>query len=239
MTKQTAKHCLLFLGDGGGTPIVSSLISLSVLGSLATLTASEGVITSIGADEGDALSVSGFNDNPDFVGIVKSVTATTIVLAKCVAPDTRLDVVLINESSGDSISVVKETFSPLLGQDTTTYDKSAGNVDTGDKTSGNWDTSLAGSVGMTVNCNGKIEFTNDGKHGGWTKLAESIDDGLGINARLVLNEQMDSYYGPFSITSQGGGGGRNDANGYSFTMGVSGRPVLVVFAEVDDDPDAS
>ncbi|MFH1806828.1 MAG: phage tail tube protein [Pseudomonadota bacterium] len=227
MTKQTAKHCLLFVGDGGADLSAAITYGLTVSGGTITLTDSGSGFVEDGVEKGSQITVRGFADNPDFTAIVISVVAGSLGLKAPVAPDTRQDVTLVTETAGESVTITVENFDVLLGQTTTNYDKSAAQIDFGDKNSGNFSPQGAGTVTMTATVEGKIEFTEDGTHGGWTALNTAVDDGVQPNCRLVIDQQLDSYYAPFSISSQSGGGGKDDPNAYNFSLSVAARPVYV------------
>ncbi|EME71389.1 hypothetical protein H261_03233 [Paramagnetospirillum caucaseum] len=223
MAKETAKNCLLYIG-GAETVLTSyTTISLTVSGATITLADSGSHFTAIA--KGDLVTVAGFTDNGDFVAVVKTAAAGSLTLVNPIDPDTRADVTLASEIAGDTVTVTYQHFTALLGQKNTTYQKQASEIDTSDKTSGNWGSSLPGTTKMTVSVSGQILFTGDGAHGGWTALSDAMDSGDTINARLVLNTLGDSYYGPFSLTNQSGGGDDNSVNGYDFTMSVAARPV--------------
>jgi len=227
MTKQTAKWCLLYVGDGGVALSAGVTYGLSVSGSTITMSDSGDGFLNDGIVQGSQITVTGFANNPDFTAIVTSAASGSLTLKAPVAPDTRQDVTLVTETAGESVTITTETFTELLGQATTSYNKSAAQIDFGDKNSGNWNPQGAGSVTMTVTAEGKIEFTDDGTHGGWTALNTAVDDGTQPNCRLVIDQQLDSYYGPFSISSQDGGGGKDDPNAYTFSLAVAARPVYV------------
>lgn len=227
MSKQTAKTCLLYYGDGGGTPITGTTYALVNTGGVYTLTDSGSGFVTDGVTKWSQITVSGFGDTPTFVAVVTAVVAGTVTFVSPVTPDTREDVTIVAEAAGDSVSITVEKFSQLLGQDNTTYQKSASTIDVSDKNSGNWGASLAGTVTLNVTAGGKIEFTTDGAHGGWKAINDAVDNGDVVNMRLVLNARLDAYYGPFSISSQDGGGGTNDPNTYSFSLSASARPVYV------------
>lgn len=227
MTKETAKHCLLYVGDGGAALSPGSTYGLTVAGSVITMTDSGDGFIDDGIEQGSQITVTGFADNPDFTAIVTTAAAGSLTLAAPVDPDTRQDVTLQTEAAGESVTITVENFDLLLGQSTTNYSKSASQIDFGDKTSGNFSPQGAGSVTMDVSVDGKIEFTGNGDHGGWTALNNAVDAGDQISCRLVINSQLDSYYGPFSISSQDGGGGKDDPNAYSFSLSVAARPLYV------------
>ncbi|WP_417624960.1 phage tail tube protein [Paremcibacter congregatus] len=227
MTKETAKHCLLYVGDGGAALVAATTYGLTVSGSTITLTDSADGFVDDGIEVGDQLTVVGFADNPSFTAIAMTVAIGSIVLKNPVNPDTRQDVTLVTEAAGESVTLTVEGFDELLGQATTNYSKSAAQIDFGDKNSGNFNPQGAGTVTMDVSVDGKVEFTEDGTHGGWTALNDAVDAGTQPNCRLVLNSARDSYYGPFSISSQDGGGGKDDPNAYSFSLSVAARPVYV------------
>lgn len=227
MTKETAKHCLLYVGDGGAALTAATTYGLTVSGSTITLTDSGDGFIDDGIAVGEQLTVTGFADNPDFTAIAMTVAAGDITLKNPVNPDTRQDVTLVTEAAGESVTITVEGFDLLLGQSTTNYSKSAAQIDFGDKTSGNFSPQGAGSVTMEVSVEGKVEFTTDGTHGGWTALNNAVDAGTQPNCRLVINSALDSYYGPFSISSQDGGGGKDDPNAYTFSLSVAARPVYV------------
>lgn len=227
MTKETAKSCLLYIGDGGGTAITGTTYGIANTAGVYTLTDSDTGFVTAGLAKWQQITVSGFGDTDTFVAVVTAVAAGTITFVQPVDPDTRQAVTITTEAAGDSISITPETFTQLLGQDNTTYQKSASTVDASDKNSGNWGASLAGTVSLSVTAGGKIEFTTDGAHGGWKAVNDAVDAGETLNCRLVLNSRLDAYYGPFSISSQDGGGGTNDPSTYSFSLAVSARPVYV------------
>lgn len=223
MAKETAKNCLLYIGGDVTALSAYTTIGLTVLGATITLADSGthfGVIA-----KGDLITVDGLTDNGSFEAVVKTAAAGSLVLVNPIDPDTRLDVTLVTETAGDSVTVSYRHFTPLLGQKSTTYQKSASEIDTSDKTSGNWGTSLPGTTKMTVSVSGQILFTADGAHGGWAALSAAMDAGDTVTARLVLNTLGDSYYGPFGLTNQSGGGDDNAVNGYDFSMSAAGRPV--------------
>ncbi len=229
MSKETAKHCLLFVGDRGKAAVTGQItLALEVTGETFVLTDSANGLDGVAAH--DLIAVSGFANTPAFVAVVKQASAGSVTFVAPVDKDTRKDVTITAEVAGESVSVSVEKFTELLGQNSTTYDKSASNIDTKDKNSGNWGSSLAGAVSMSANASGQIVFTDDGKHGGWTALNTAVDNGDTVNLRLVLNTKLDAYYGPFSISSQNGGGGTDDVNGYTFAFSNSARPVYVVGA---------
>lgn len=227
MTKETAKHCLLYIGDGGAALSAAVTYGLTVAGSVITLTDSADGFIADGIVKGSQITVTGFADNPDFTAIVTTAAIGSLTLKLPVASDTRRDVTLVTEAAGESVTITVENFDLLLGQDNTTYDKSAAQIGLGDKTSGNFEPQAAGGVTMNFPVSGKVEFTNDGQHGGWTKVNNAIDEGLTLSCRLVLNSLLDSYYSPCSISSQDGGGGKDDPNAYSFSLSVAARPVYV------------
>lgn len=227
MTKETAKHCLLYVGDGGAALSAAITYGLTVSGGTITLTDSGSGFLDDGIVKGSQLTVTGFADNPDFTAVVTTAAAGTLTLKNPLAPDTRQDVTLVTETAGESVTITVENFDLLLGQSTTNYSKSASQIDFGDKTSGNFNPQGAGSVTMDVSVDGKVEFTVDGTHGGWTALNAAVDNGTQPNCRLVLNKQLDSYYAPFSISAQDGGGGKDDPNAYSFSLSVAARPAYV------------
>lgn len=223
MAKETAKNCLLYIGAGAVALDAETTIGLTVSGATITLADSGnnfGPIT-----KGSVVTVTGLSDNGVFVAVVKTAAAGSLVLVNPIDPDTRLDKTLATETAGDSVTVSYETFSALLGQKSTTYQKSASEIDTSDKTSGNWGSSLSGTTKMTVSVSGQIQFTASGAHGGWTALSEAMDAGDTVNARLVLNTLGDSYYGPWNLTNQSGGGDDGAVNGYDFSMSNAGRPI--------------
>ncbi|KZC99689.1 MULTISPECIES: hypothetical protein [unclassified Thalassospira] len=227
MTKETAKHCLLYVGDGGAALSAAITYGLSVSGSTITMSDSGDGFIDGGIKQGSQITVTGFADNPDFTAIVTTAAAGSLTLKAPVDPDTRQDVTLVTEAAGESVTITVENYSLLLGQDNTTYEKSASQIDFGDKNSGNWSPQGAGTVTMSVTAGGKIEFTTDGEHGNWKKLSDAIDNGTDVNCRLVINSYLDSYYAPFSISGQSGGGGKDDPNPYDFTLSPSARPVYV------------
>lgn len=221
MAKETAKKCLLYVGDGGTDMAATDTLSLTVAGSTATLSDSAAGLGNINA--GDLLTVVGFATNGSFIAVAKAVAAGAVTLVSPIDFDTREDKTLVAEAVGDAVTVTYEHFSALLGQKSTTYDKSADTIDTTDKNSGNWGSSLAGTVKMSVKVSGQIRFTSDGAHGGWTAVSDAMDAGDTINARLKLDSLGDSYYGPFVATAQSGGGADSDVNGYDFTLSNADR----------------
>jgi predicted secreted protein len=226
MAKQTAKNCLLYVGDGGTVTVTATTIAVGVTGSTYTLTDSGSGFGAIAV--GDQITVTGLTDNDDFTAVVTVAAAGSLTFVQPVDPDTRLDVTPVAETAGDSVTVVAEKFNLLLGQKDTTYQKSASEIDTSDKTSGNWGSSLAGTTKMSVSASGQIVF--DGSTNGRHKtLSDAIDAGTSVNVRLVLNSNRDSYYGPFVITSQDGGGDDNSVNGFTFALSNAARPVYAVF----------
>lgn len=227
MAKQTAKACLLAVGDGGASTITASTLAVTVSSGVYKITDSASGLA--GATVGSQVTVSGFTSN-SWIGIVKASAAGELTIVSPVDPDTREAVIPVAEVAGAGHKATVEKFSVLKGQKSTSYDKSANEIDTTDKTSGNWGSSLAGTVKMSISVSGQIVFTADGKHGGWTDLSNAIDTAERLNYRLIINEAGDSYYGPFSISSQTGGGSDTDPNGYDFKLSNSGRPVYVAAA---------
>ncbi len=128
------------------------------------------------------------------------------------------------EAVGDTVTLKIEHFRSLKGQTETTFDKSATEIDLSDKVSGNWGESVVGTVSMSVSVNGYVVWpgTTD-----WKPLNDIVDSGSVINCKLLLNQAGDYYLGPFTVSSQTGGGGVNDGNAYSFTLANAGRPLLI------------
>lgn len=200
--------------------------AIGVAGTVYTLTDSGNGLVDDGIVVGQQIRVEGFTDNADFVAIVTAVAAGSLTFVAPFDEDTRQPVVPVAEIAGDTVTITPETFSELLGQANTTYSKSADSIDISDKNSGNWGASLAGTVTMTVNASGFIEFTTDGTNGRWERVRDALDSGARNNYRLKLGSDNSSYYGPFAVSSQEGGGGHNEGNSYGFTLTNAGRPAF-------------
>lgn len=226
MAKETAKNCLLYVGDGETSLAAAVTIGLTVSGTTVTLTDTANSFSPITA--GSLVTVDGFDDNASFQAVVKTAGSGSLVLVGAVDVEAREDMTLVTEAAGASVTVAYETFTRLLGQQDTSYDLSADTIDTSDKTSGNFGSSLPGTTSLEVTVSGQIKFSNDGLHGGWTALNTAIMDGETIDIRLKLNKKGDSFYGPFSLTKNSGGGGVNDVNGYDFTLSNADRPIYVL-----------
>lgn len=223
---EKGQNVLLFVGDGGDVSFTGTVHSVVGATGGGTIHRTAGSYITDGYEQGMVFHATGFTTNGDFHGIISSVAATDIVLSD-VVDDIGNPKDLVDESAGDSATLVGEAFNLIRGQDDTSEQIAATAIDASTKDTGKWGASLSGTNKMTVNVTGKVTWPDS--NGVRRVLQEMEDQGL-VWLKLVLNIAGDYYYGQFANTGLNIGGAKDGATTYQMSFENKLRPKLVEVA---------